>query len=231
MESARWYDAFYRDEDYAWESTHLTTLIRERCPDATSLLDVGCGSGRHLVHLAEEFDCTGVDLDESALALARCRLPRRVRLHHADMETLALGQSYDAITCLFSAIGFMTTRARLRRAIATMGRHLSPGGVLVIEPWYLDDTWGDGPEPTVEEVRIDGQTLVRTIAITRKRDVSRLHIHYAYAGQTGIRTADETNDLGVFSRADYTAAMTRVGLDVEVDPVGLSDRGLFIGTA
>jgi hypothetical protein len=78
---------------------------------------------------------------------------------------------------------------------------------------------------------IDGHTLVRVIAISRRRDISRLHIHYTYAGKSGIRTAEETNDLGVFSRADHTAAMTRVGLRVDFDPVGLSDRGLFVGRA
>lgn len=230
-ESARWYDAFYRDEDYAWEAGELTRIIRDRHPDAATLLDIGCGSGRHLVHLSDAFACTGVDVDGHALALAGRRVPRGVRLRRGDMRTLDLGRRYDVVTSLFSAIGFMRTRTDLRRAIRVMARHLAPGGVLVVEPWFLADTWGSGPEPTVEEVRIDGGTLVRVITITRRgSSTSRLHIHHVLAGQRGIRSTDETHTLGLFTVADHVEAFARAGLAVDFDPVGLTHRGLFVAT-
>ena len=230
-ESARWYDAFYGDEDYAWESGELTTIIRDHSPAAGTLLDVGCGSGRHLVHLSREFACTGVDVDTDALALARRRVQTGVRLLQGDMRTLDLGRSYEAVTCLFSAIGFMRTRTELRRAVAAMARHLAPGGVLVVEPWFLSDRWGSGPEPTVEEARVDGGTLVRVITITRRgATTSQLDIHHVLAGPQGIRSTDETHTLGLFSIADHEQAFTRAGLTVEFDPIGLTHRGLFIAT-
>jgi len=228
-ESARWYDAFYRDEDYAWEVDELVRLIRERCARAADLLDVGCGSGRHLVGLSAEFDCTGVDLDEDALALARRRVPPGVRLVRDDMRTLDLGRTYDAVISLFSAIGFMRSRTELRQAIAAMARHLAPEGVLVVEPWFLSDRWGSGPEPTVEEVRVDGGTLVRVITITRRgAATSQLDIHHVFAGPRGIRSTDETHTLGLFSVAEHVAAFERAGLEVDFDPVGFNHRGLFI---
>lgn len=231
VERARWYDAFYRDEDYAWESAEVTRIVRDRCPEAATLLDVGCGSGRHLVHLAREFSCTGVDVDGDALRLARRRVPRRVLLSRGDMETLDLGHEYDAVTCLFSAIGFMTTLPRLRRAVAAMARHLAPGGVLVVEPWFLRDTWGDGPEPTVEEVRTEDGTLVRVITITRRgRATSLLSIHHVLAGARAIRSADETHALGLFSVAEHVDAFARAGLVADFDPVGLTHRGLFVAS-
>lgn len=47
--SARWYDAFYADVDYGAEAEQVTSIIRELNPAASSLLDVACGTGRHLV--------------------------------------------------------------------------------------------------------------------------------------------------------------------------------------
>jgi hypothetical protein len=48
------------------------------------------------------------------------------------------------VTCLFSAIGYMTTIRDLRRAIRTMALHLSPRGLLVVEPWFTPDQWVPG---------------------------------------------------------------------------------------
>lgn len=230
-QSARWYDAFYRESDYAWEAAELTRLIRARRPGATTLLDVGCGSGRHLGHLHAAFSCTGVDVDASALALARSRLPREVRLQRADMTTLDLGRRFDAVTCLFSAIGYAATLSKLRETVSRLAGHLAPGGVLVVEPWLLAETWEAASEPTVEHVPFGGGALVRVIAMSRRGSRSRLHVHYAHASRRGVRVRDETHDLGVFTEAAYADAFRRAGLDVDFDPVGLTRRGLFVATA
>ena len=47
------YDAVYSDKDYAGESQRLASIIRERVPMARTLLDVACGTGRHIEYLAQ----------------------------------------------------------------------------------------------------------------------------------------------------------------------------------
>ena len=55
-ESAAWYDRFYGTKDYAGEAQLVSALIRRHQPRARTLLDVACGTGRHLEHLRREFD-------------------------------------------------------------------------------------------------------------------------------------------------------------------------------
>jgi ubiquinone/menaquinone biosynthesis C-methylase UbiE len=62
--TAKHYDAVYSDKDYPGESQLLASLVRERVPEAKTLLDVACVTGRHLEHLSRQFDCTGIDLDD-----------------------------------------------------------------------------------------------------------------------------------------------------------------------
>ncbi len=71
--TAKHYDAVCSDKDYKTESDQLTVLVRERVPGAKTLLDVACGTGRHLEYLIGRsgFDCTGVDLDGEMLEIAR----------------------------------------------------------------------------------------------------------------------------------------------------------------
>ena len=104
--SAAVYDLMHRarGKDYAAEVVQVSREIRARKADATSLLDVACGTGGHLLHLRNDFSVSGVELDPSMLELARRRLPD-VELQAGDMRTFDLGRRYDAVTCLFSAVG------------------------------------------------------------------------------------------------------------------------------
>ena len=46
-EYARYYDLLYRNKDYAGETDYVHNLIQAQIPDAKSILNLGCGSGRH----------------------------------------------------------------------------------------------------------------------------------------------------------------------------------------
>jgi ubiquinone/menaquinone biosynthesis C-methylase UbiE len=62
-ETARSYDRIYAFKDYAAESTRLTELIRERIGNRGGrLLDVACGTGRHLELSAASFEVCGLDV-------------------------------------------------------------------------------------------------------------------------------------------------------------------------
>ena len=51
--SAELYDLVYGSKDYAGEARRVDELIRERRSEARSLLDVACGTGKHLALLAD----------------------------------------------------------------------------------------------------------------------------------------------------------------------------------
>jgi SAM-dependent methyltransferase len=228
-ESAAWYDHFYGGKDYAGEARLVTALIRRHRPQARTLLDVACGTGRHLKQLRRDFGCEGLDLDEGLLAVARRRLPE-LTLTWADMADFDLGRRFDAVTCLFSAVGYLATVERLRAAVASMARHLEPGGVLVVEPWILPEAWIEGMT-TVEVVEAAGGKLVRVVASSRQGPTSVLQIHYVAAAEGGIQTADERHELRLFTHDEYAAAFFAAGLDTTWDPEGLTGRGLLVGVA
>jgi SAM-dependent methyltransferase len=229
-ESAAWYDHFYGGKDYAGEARRVTELIRRHRPEASTLLDVACGTGRHLEHLRQDFACEGLDLDDGLLAVARRRLPS-MRLTQADMADFDLGRRFDAITCLFSSVGYLATVERLRAAVGAMTRHLEPGGVLVVEPWILPEAWIQGGTTTVEVVEDGDRKLVRVIASGRQGATSVLRVHYAVAASGEVVSADERHELRLFTHDEYAAAFLAAGLDTSWDPEGLIGRGLLIGVA
>lgn len=230
--SAEIYDAIYRaaGKDYDAEVARLRTLMDQfNSSKGRSLLDVACGTGGHLGRLRSEFEVEGLDIDEAMLAVARARCPD-VPLHQADMVDFELDRRFDVILCLFSSIGFVRTRQRLNQAIATMARHLEPGGVLFVEPWITPDAWEEG---RLDAVYVDEPDLkvARINSTTREGNISRIHFHYLVGTHDGIEHFNEEHELGLFPHETYREAFEQAGLHVEYDPEGLMDRGLFVGVS
>jgi SAM-dependent methyltransferase len=226
--SARLYDAIYGSfKDFGAEAERLHHLVQQHKPRARSLLDVACGTGAHLAHLAPRYDVEGLDLDPGMLTVARERLPA-VPLHEADMVDFDLGRCFDAVVCLFSSIGYARTRERLERAAASMARHLEPGGVLVLEPWVLPEQWDPSRVHAVFVDEPDLKVARMSVPPPLGPEVE-LEFHYLVGRRDGVEHFAERHVLGMFTHDDYVAALRAAGLEVEHDPDGLTGRGLYFG--
>ena len=225
--SARLYDTFYSFKDYRAEAEKVDALIRERAPEARTLLDVACGTGKHLEELASRYEVEGLDLDPDLLSIARDRLPD-VPLHEGDMTDFDLGRQFDAVTCLFSSVGYVKTTENLRGAVAAMAWHVGPGGVLVVEPWITPERWEHGrvsalfvDEPDLKAARMNVPEV--------ENGVSIIEFHYLVATVDGVEHFTERHELGLFRHDEYVDASRAARLEVEHDPEGLMGRGLYVG--
>ncbi|MFG3254462.1 class I SAM-dependent DNA methyltransferase [Streptomyces sp. NPDC048172] len=226
------YDAVYslRGKDYPAEAAFLTETVRSRAPGAASLLDVGCGTGSHLVHFAEDFGhVEGLDYVEDMLTVAKGRLPD-VPLHHGDMRSFDLGRRFDALVCLFGTVGHAWTHGELRDTFACFARHLEPGGVVAVDPWWFTERFIDG-YVSADVISPDGTSIARVSHTRRDGDVSRMEVHYVVANAAdGARHFQESYTHRLFSRAEYEQALREAGFDFDYIDGVQSGRGLFVAT-
>ena len=225
-----YYDAIYSGKDYAGEAARLRNVITERAKTrkpAATLLDVACGTGMHLAHLQAYLQVEGLDLDEGMLDLARERLPG-VPLHLASMNNFDLGKHFDVVTCLFSAIGAMTTPEELQQAVSCMARHTNPGGLVIIEPWLHPDVFRIGQLNALFVDRPELK-LSRINVSAREGDVAVFDLHYLIGTPQGISSTTESLRLGLFTHEQYMEAFTACGLQVDFDEQGLMGRGMYVG--
>jgi SAM-dependent methyltransferase len=226
--SAELYDLIYGHKPYEAEAGEVHRRIRQHLrTGGNALLDVGCGTGNHLAHLRHHYRCDGLDLDAGLLAIARRRYPDSA-CHQGDMADFDLGRRYDALASLFSAIGYVKTVERLNQAMRTFARHLLPGGVAVIEPWFTPDVFVTGTVrvDTVDQPELKIARMIHTFV---RDGVSVLTFSHLVGRAEGIEHIEEHHELGLFTREQMMDAFRGAGLDVvEHDPHGLTGRGLYV---
>ncbi len=221
------YNSIYSFKDYEEEAARIHAFIQEhkRSPGDT-LLDVACGTGKHLGFLSRHYRVEGLDLDPGLLEVARQENPDLV-FHQGDMTSFDLGQQFDVVTCLFSSIGYAKTLETMRQTVEALSRHLRPGGVLLVEPWFTPDEYRPGmldarfvDEPDLKIARMSLSEVVNGVSV--------LDFHYLVGTPQGIEHFTELHELGLFTRAEHLQALADTGLESGYDPQGLMDRGLYI---
>jgi SAM-dependent methyltransferase len=148
---SQYYDLLYKDKDYAGEAAYVRSLIERYRPGARSVLDLGCGTGRHALLLAESgYRMTGVDrspemLTEANQQLASASAEQAKRLASSgaaptflqgDVRTVRVGRKFDVVVSLFHVMSYQTSNDDLRAALCTVKEHLEPGGVAIFDCWY-----------------------------------------------------------------------------------------------
>jgi ubiquinone/menaquinone biosynthesis C-methylase UbiE len=228
--SAQYYDEIYAsiDKDYAAEASKAHQLIQKyKKTKGKQLLDVACGTGFHASLLSKYYRVEGLDLDAKMLAVAKKKHPK-IRFHQGDMTDFDLGRQFDVIVCLFSSIGYVKTKPRLQKAIKTMSRHLLPGGVLLIEPWFTPEQWRPG-RAVMTQVNNPDLKIVRMSHSGQRGKISTIEFQYLIGTSKGIEHAVEIHELGLFTHKQYMDAFKAAGLTVTHNAKGLDGRGLYIG--
>ena len=228
-DSAELYDAIYGSfKDYAAEAAVIANVIRTGQPSARTLLDVGCGTGEHVMHLrARGFVADGLDIDPALLAIAARKVPS-AEFFEADMTDFDLGTRYDVVACLFSSIGYLLTMPRVVAALRQFRRHVTSNGMIVIEPWFAPGMLRMG-KGSKRQAEVGGTRVERTSETSISGRVSRLVFDYRIESAEGTRHAREVHELGLFTPEEMLAGFQDAGLRAEYDPVGMFDnRGLYI---
>jgi SAM-dependent methyltransferase len=197
------YDALNtaRGKDYISESAEIADAVRARSTGAHTLLDVGCGTGRHLDEFRGlGFACTGVDVSEQMLAVASQRLSD-VPLHVGDLRTLDLGRKYDVVVCLNGTLAYMTAPGDLRIAVSNLAQHLAVGGVVILEPWFAPDQWY-ASLVGAESATNNGVAVARVSRTSRTEQIGR------FEWLCSVATPETTYSSPKFMNSGCTRSMT-----------------------
>lgn len=199
---ANYYDLIYKNKDYPGEVEYILSLLNKYQPNLKSILELGCGTGKHALILSEKgYQIDGVDLSDEMISIAydqNQKLPQNiasnVQFEQGDLRTVRMGKKYDAIVSLFHVMSYQTSNEDLSAAFATAKAHLKPGGVFLFDCWYGPGVLSDRPTTRIkrlenskismtriaEPVMLPNENIVDVnyeIIIKDKKDLTSNHFH------------------------------------------------------
>ena len=193
---SQYYDLLYQDKDYAGEADYVRRLLSRFLPSVSSILELGCGTGKHAALLAESgLQITGVEVSESMLQQA---VGRAVAANAAgvagsfkpvsgDARTVRVGKCFDAVVSLFHVVSYQTTNNDVRQMFETAATHLQPGGLFLFDVWY-------GPavvtlKPVVRVKRMENSQIAVLRIAEPKVDMNRNRVDVTYTVLVTDRTS------------------------------------------
>ena len=184
---ARFYDLEYRNVKDDLEF-YRQFAMRSESP----ILELGCGTGRVLTHLARSgFRVTGIDLSHPMLDIARqriagdTRLERHIHIEEADMRSFTLRTRFRMAFCAINSFMHLLTTEDQVACLSAVHHHLVPGGLLIVDLFNPDLALmlEGGGRVTLERLLVDtvGPTIVTKMAsawVDRASQVN--HVTYLY---------------------------------------------------
>lgn len=197
-------------------------------PPAT-LLELGSGGGSLAFHLKARMGATLSDVSRRMLDVSR-RVNPECEHVCGDMRTLRLGRTFDVVL-LHDAVMYLTEEASLRAALETAAVHCRPGGLLLVLPDCVRESFAARTQSGGEDAP-DGRGL-RYLEWTWDPDASDAWVETAYAfllreADGSVRVELDRHRIGIFPRETWRQLIRAAGFDVRgrTDPWG---RDVFIG--
>jgi SAM-dependent methyltransferase len=158
---ARFYDRAM--DDPGPRGARVLGSIERHLPGATSVLELGCGTGSILNQLTALPALTGMDRSPEMLAVASTKVPR-ARLLLGDIGEFWLGERFDVVICVFDTLNHLLTFEAWQTMFETVHAHLVDGGLFIFDVNTIGELRRLGEEPPWV-FDFDGNVLIMDVAL------------------------------------------------------------------
>lgn len=171
---AKYYDLIFSRKDYIQESEFIKKIVKQKNPNAKSILDVGCGTGEHLNILQDNFEVLwGVDLNQEIIETAKQK-SNKINYQVSGMKDFRIDRKFDVITCLYSVFNYNLTSEEAEQTLENFKNHLNPGGVMIFALYTPHNT---------------DKTVSIHMGNDENIEVAKIN-QYIYDPKTGLETTD-----------------------------------------
>ena len=153
---ADFYDSYYIDKDYESEANFVLDLAKQTStPPPRTVLDIGCGTGGHLIPFAKKgLKVTGFDLSEAMINQARKKIKNsniKAKVKVDDARTYRDGKKYELVVAMFAVIGYLISNENFLAGLKTAMIHLSENGFFIFDVWFGPAVLHQMPETRIQE--------------------------------------------------------------------------------
>ena len=187
-----WFDTEFYHKLYAHRNDKeaeeiVSAIIQELQPQrGASILDLGCGNGRHAKYLATQgFNVTGLDLAFSSIQHARKWETETLRFYRHDMREPFGDTCFDYVFNFFTSFGYFSAEEN-DRVIQNMVNSVRGNGFVMID--YMNVTHSVKGLIPEEEKEIDGIVYKINRYIDENYIYKQIEIDNVQAGRPYVYT-------------------------------------------
>lgn len=215
---SKYYDLLYRDKDYQAEANYIQALIAAHCRDATTILELGAGSGAHAAYLCGQgYAITGVERSAEMVEEAHQKDIKGFTPIQADITDFGINESFDVAISLFHVISYLTDNEDLLKAFALTERHLRPGGIFIFDVWFTPAVLTQRPETRIKRLSDTDVDITRIAESVMHPARNVVDVHYEVLirrkGSHQIEVVAETHPMRHFSIPEMELLARLSGLE------------------
>lgn len=221
---AYYYNSFYRDKDYMAEAQTVDGLLKKYNPGVQSLVNFGCGTGRHDLELEKlGYHCTGIDISPLMIELARKNAQASgsgIGFEVADIRSYESQKKYDAVISLFHVMSYQNTNEDILNAFRSAAKllHNGAGACFLFDVWYGPGVLSDPPCVRVKEVEDDHNKLIRIARPVMRESENIAEIHYEVLvinkDSSKVQTIREVHSMRYFFRPELEFLLNEAGFEL-----------------
>jgi SAM-dependent methyltransferase len=141
---AEFYNLLYKDKNYRGEADYIDALISkyaEKKSAEVELLDLACGTGRHLQELHKKGyrKLSGSDISKAMVDVAKTTSTSGrfdIRFYNHSFQTSdKIDRKFDVVLSMFSAINYVTNYEDQSRTLTNIHQLLKEGGIFIFDFW------------------------------------------------------------------------------------------------
>jgi len=179
---SQYYDLLYSNKDYAGEVDYIIKLIKENSNEAKTLLDMGCGTGKHAELLCNNgYIVHGVDLSEDMLKIAKNRRKDKedkLSFSHSKIQELDLNKKFDVVASLFHVMSYQNSNNELIKAFEVAKNHLKDDGIFIFDFWYGPAVLTDLPVTRIKRLVNEKIKVTRIAEPVMRPDENVVDVNY-----------------------------------------------------
>jgi SAM-dependent methyltransferase len=233
---ARYYDAEHTDK-----TDDLAMYSQLASQYGGPILDVGCGTGRVMFHLAQEgYTVHGIDSESAMLERARIKLNMfghvrdKLRFHHGDVLTYDFDARFKLVLLSYNALMHFHEQDVQIALLRRLHGCTAPDGLLVIDLPNAGEAFAspDSDAITLERTFVDAETghlVMQQATSYLDRAEQLMRVNWIYDEVTGGGTLKRTLAPVIFRHffyAEMALLLRLTGFEIEA-VYGSTDQGPF----
>ncbi len=227
--AAEWYPLLTPLSEYREEADLYHRIFNDTAVPIQTMLELGSGAGHNAYYLKQWYTMTLTDLSDQMLSISRKLNPACVH-HQGDMRSLRLAHTFDAVF-IHDAIMYMTSLEDLQKVLETAFVHLKPGGVVLVTPDFVRETFRENTDQGGEDGETRSLRYLEWMSDPDPTD-NTVTVDYIYALKVpdGHITTEQDRFLeGLFSTSQWLELLRLVGFTPQALEDPQFDRINFVG--